>query len=147
MWAYVYVMLIHIVNRTHIANPARRVRRRTPPATPALANRRAARTTLRDAASFDSRCPSPESTSRRPALRRDRRLDAMKVREMARDGGRRRGRRRGRRGRGRARDRRRDDATTRRDATLGVTYASLDDGTDATTDADDDARRDRFERR
>ena len=34
-----------------------------------------------------------------------------------------------------------------RDATLGVTYASLDDGTDATTDADDDARRDRFERR
>jgi hypothetical protein len=58
----------------------------------------------------------------------------MKVREMARDGGRRRGRRR-------------DDATTRRDATLGVTYASLDDGTDATTDADDDARRDRFERR
>jgi hypothetical protein len=71
----------------------------------------------------------------------------MKVREMARDGGRRRGRRRGRRGRGRARARRRDDATTRRDATLGVTYASLDDGTDATTDADDDARRGRFERR
>ena len=34
-----------------------------------------------------------------------------------------------------------------RDATLGVTYASLDDGTDATTDADDDARRGRFERR
>ena len=46
---------------------------------------------------------------------------------------------------------RRDDATTRRrDATRrrGVTYASLDDGTStATTDADDDARRDRFERR
>ena len=74
MWAYVYVMLIHIVNRTHIANPARRVRRRTPPATPALANRRAARTTLRDAASFDSRCPSPESTSRRPARSTRRRL-------------------------------------------------------------------------
>jgi hypothetical protein len=28
-----------------------------------------------------------------------------------------------------------------------ILHASLDDGTDATTDADDDARRDRFERR